>query len=146
MKLIAHRGLTNGPNASLENKPEQILKSIKEGYDCEIDLWFVNSELYLGHDGPTYLINRDFLDEPGLWVHAKNLAAFRFLVDTHCNFFWHNNDDHTLTSHKFIWTYPGKELTMRSVMVMPEWIDETLDNARSALCYGVCSDFVALLK
>lgn len=146
MKLIAHRGLTNGPNVDLENKPEQILKSLSEGYDCEIDLWYVNGDLYLGHDGPQYSINKDFLREIGLWIHAKNLAALRFLVDTNYNYFWHQNDDFILTSHNFIWTYPGKDLTMRSVMVMPEWLDNTLNNARQARCFGVCSDFVAQLK
>ena len=66
MKLIAHRGLTDGPNAELENNPEQIHKSLSAGYDCEIDLWYVNGELYLGHDEPQYAINRDFLREIGL--------------------------------------------------------------------------------
>jgi glycerophosphoryl diester phosphodiesterase len=43
MKLIAHRGLTDGPNKDLENSPEQILKAIDQGFDCEIDLWIINS-------------------------------------------------------------------------------------------------------
>jgi len=53
MKLIAHRGLTQGPNKELENKPEQIISALDQGYDCEIDLWTVNSDFYLGHDAPT---------------------------------------------------------------------------------------------
>jgi hypothetical protein len=146
MKLIAHRGLINGPDKSLENNPEQILKSLSKGYDCEIDLWYVNSELYLGHDAPQYAIDKDFLKEMGLWIHAKNLAALRFLTDTSYNYFWHQEDDFTLTSHRYIWAYPGKELTMRSIMVMPEREDKTLSNVKNALCYGVCSDFVELLK
>ena len=39
MIYIAHRGLTNGPDAQLENNPFQIAKAVKEGYDCEVDLW-----------------------------------------------------------------------------------------------------------
>jgi len=146
MKLIAHRGLIAGPDSELENRPEQVLKSLNAGYDCEIDLWHHNGELYLGHDAPTYSIDPSFLNELGLWVHAKNLAAFRYLLDTSNNYFWHESDAYTLTSHRYIWTYPGQDLTQRSIMVMPEWQDATLSNVNSNVCYGVCSDYVSLLK
>jgi len=146
MKLIAHRGLFNGPDANLENGPEQIEFALEQGYDCEIDLWLINSDLYLGHDCPDYPIHEEWLNKSGLWIHAKNLAALRWLTNTDLEYFWHQNDDFVLTSHNYIWTFPGKELTQRSVMVMPEWDDKTLTNARNAKCYGVCSDFVGLLK
>jgi hypothetical protein len=146
MKYIAHRGLVNGPDKQLENNPDQIHQSLAAGYDCEIDLWHVNGELYLGHDEPTYPIDRDFLREVGLWVHAKNLAAFRYLLDTSNNYFWHENDAFTLTSHNYIWTFPGQELTQRSVMVMPEHVDTTLQNAVNANCFAICSDFVEKIK
>lgn len=142
MKLIAHRGLINGPDSHLENKPDQILKALSQGFDCEVDLWVVNSELYLGHDGPQYPIDKEFLKEFGLWIHAKNLGALRWLTDTSYNYFWHQEDDFTLTSHKWIWTYPGKELTQRSIMVMPEWHNPSLEGLSNINCYGICSDFV----
>ena len=34
MKFIAHRGLTEGPDVNLENRPEQIEKSLKDGFEC----------------------------------------------------------------------------------------------------------------
>ena len=37
------------------------------------------------------------------------------------NFFWHQQDDFTLTNRGYIWTYPGKCITPMSIMVMPEW-------------------------
>jgi len=146
MKYIAHRGLVDGPNSELENRPEQVLKSLNEGYDCEIDLWHHNGELYLGHDQPTYPIDPSFLNELGLWVHAKNLAAFRYLLDTSNNYFWHESDAYTLTSHRYIWTYPGRELTQRSVMVMPEHVDPTLANCRNIGCFAICTDYVKTVQ
>ena len=146
MKLIAHRGLINGPDINLENRPEQILKSLDEDYDCEIDLWIVNSDFYLGHDNPEYPINSKFLDNFGLWIHAKNLAALRWLTTTNLEYFWHQEDNFTLTSHNYIWTYPGKELTQRSVCVMPEWEDPTLCHVRNINCYAICSDYVGVLR
>ena len=146
MKLIAHRGLINGPDINLENRPEQILKSLDDDYDCEIDLWIVNSDFYLGHDNPQYPINPKFLDNFGLWIHAKNLSALRWLTTTNLEYFWHQEDNFTLTSHNYIWTYPGKELTQRSICVMPEWEDPTLQNVKQFNCYAICSDYVGVLK
>lgn len=149
MKLIAHRGLTEGPNKNLENCPEQIIEAIENNFDCEIDLWVVNSELVLGHDGPQYNIDRNFLIEysHALWIHAKNLAALRWLTDEpRLNFFWHQNDDFVITSKGFIWAYPGKELTTRSIMVLPEWDNPTLENFTIPNCYGICSDYVEKIR
>jgi len=146
MKFIAHRGLFLGPNADLENRPEQIELALKEGYDCEVDLWIVNGDWFLGHDGPDYPIQRKWLDKLGLWIHAKNLAALRWLTRTDLEYFWHQNDDFVLTSHNYIWTFPGRELTQRSVMVMPEHVDKSLDTARDLTCYAVCSDYVEKIK
>ena len=99
MRYIAHRGLFRGPDKQLENRPEQIMLALKNGYDAEIDLWVINSELYLGHDEPTYMINEDFINTPGFWIHAKNLAALRRLRGTGLNYF--RSEEHTseLQSH-----------------------------------------------
>lgn len=145
MKLIAHRGLTDGPNISLENFPKQIELSLSQGFDCEIDLWLVNSELYLGHDSPTYFVDKKFLDNCGLWIHAKNLGALRWLTDTNLHYFWHENDKFTLTSNNFIWSYPGSDLTQRSIAVLPEWNDSKFENL-PINCYGICSDYVTIIK
>ena len=141
MILIAHRGLTNGPDPELENHPAKIINSLRSGFDCEVDVWMVDSVLYLGHDAPTYKINEDFLNHPGLWIHAKNLEALNYLTTTKLNYFWHQTDDYVITSHGHIWAYPGKPLTDRSVCVMPEWADQKLENLDKN-CFGICSDYV----
>lgn len=141
MKLIAHRGLLEGPDKSLENDPTQIHLSLLKGFDCEIDFWFIDQEFFLGHDGPTYSIKSDFLHQPGLWIHAKNLEALYWLSNTNLNYFWHQEDNFTLTSKGYIWTYPGKELTDKSISVMPEWNDPNLQNL-NLNCFGICSDYI----
>ena len=146
MKLIAHRGLINGPDKALENNPNQIQLALEQGFDCEIDLWIVDDKFYLGHDNPQFHVEQNFIEQQGLWIHAKNLDALHYLLSTNLNFFWHQTDNYTLTSNRYIWTYPGQSLTQHSIMVMPEWEDTTLNNARQASCFAVCSDFVGLLK
>ena len=61
MILISHRGNTNGRFDSYENEPTYIDLAISRGYEVEIDVWFVDGMLYLGHDAPQYGINLSFL-------------------------------------------------------------------------------------
>lgn len=145
MKLIAHRGLYNGPNKNIENDPNQVQKALDLGFDAEIDLWALYGNLYLGHDEPQYRIDKSFLENTRLWIHAKNLDALLYLTETDLNYFWHQDDDYVITSKHWIWTYPGKTLTKRSVMVMPEWKDPGLKNIKLD-CYGICSDYVYNIK
>lgn len=142
MKLIAHRGLLEGPDKSKENRPDQIVAAWTKGYDCEIDLWVQHNELWLGHDSPQYRVLENFLSMGPSWIHAKNLEALRYLVTTEFNYFWHQEDYYTLTSKGYIWTYPGHELTDLSIMVLPELIDPSLQNTKDVNCFGICSDFV----
>ena len=146
MIYIAHRGLIHGPDSKIENNPVQIKKALDLGYDCEIDFWSIDNQYYLGHDTPDYKINWEFLEQPGLWIHAKNLEALTFLSQTNFVYFWHQNDDYTLTSNGYIWTYIGKELSNRSIMLLPEVHDTQLNNARNVDCYAICSDYVETIR
>jgi hypothetical protein len=141
MKIIAHRGLLNGPDSNLENLPGQILLSLQAGYDCEIDVRLIDGKWMLGHDNPDFEVPFKFLEQTGLWIHAKNLEALDYLSTTTLNYFWHQNDDYVITGKGYIWAYPGKPLTTRSVMVLPEWEDTTLHNVIGVDCFGICSDY-----
>jgi hypothetical protein len=146
IKLIAHRGLYQGPDKTLENRPDQILYAIDEGYDCEIDLWKTGNKLYLGHDIPQYEVTTQFLEQEELWIHAKNIDALYWLASTEAKYFWHQEDDFTLTSNGYIWTYPDKPLTNRSIRVMPEWKDPELKTILDFHCYAICSDYVERIR
>lgn len=138
MFFISHRGNISGPNKEYENKPEYIKKALTMGFDCEIDAWFLNEQWFLGHDYPQYKIKQYFLLEDGLWIHAKNLSALSKLTALDVNYFWHQGDSYTLTSKKYIWTYPGFELSKKSICVMPE----TVPDFAITDCAGICSDFI----
>ena len=147
MELIAHRGLTQGPNKELENHPDQLLKAVDQGFDCEIDLRVVDGRLWLGHDVPQYEVTQEFISNPAFWIHAKNLEALRFLFATKLNYFWHQEDDCVVTTHGYIWTYPEKDLTDKSIMLMPEWANPTLEGIElTNECHAICSDYVELIK
>ena len=144
MKYIAHRGLFQGPDKERENSPEQIILALNKRYDCEIDVWRIRNEWWLGHDAPTYKIDEAFLGKHGLWIHCKNLdALYELSIRTlQYVYFWHQEDDFTLTSNQFIWTYPGKHLSNNSIAVVPERDAKSWEYAKSVSIYGVCTDYV----
>lgn len=45
MLLISHRGNLNGSDA-MENHPDQIDKCLNAKFDCEIDLWVIEQNLF----------------------------------------------------------------------------------------------------
>lgn len=146
MKLISHRANIFGPNPLLENHPDQIDKCIKLGYDVEVDMRMINSIFYLGHDSPDYCVSMEWINdrENNLWIHCKDLNTLgEFSMNQYnLNYFWHQEDDYTLTSKGFIWTYPGKKVSSsRGVLVMPEW-SGTVENYNKYNCYAVCTDYV----
>lgn len=153
MKLIAHRGLLNGPDKELENKESTINFALQQGVECEVDVWYVNSNWYIGHDSPAYQTTVNFITQTGLWIHAKNFEAadqLRLLLDEfkHLNFFWHDHDQRTLTSQNYWWTYPDNLLGRNSIALMPEWSFEYTDmyHCLSWNCAGICTDYINILR
>lgn len=136
MKIISHRGNLKG-RSNQENHPDHITTALQKGLDCEIDLWVTDNTYFLGHDKPQYEVKKSFLTKKGLWIHCKNLKALE-KVPTQSNFFWHQNDDFTLTSKGYIWTFPTKNLLKNSVIV-----DTTEDwKNKNYNCFGVCADYI----
>ena len=54
--LISHRGNTVGKLELYENEPSYIHKTLLEGFDVEVDIWYIENNWYLGHDNPQYKI------------------------------------------------------------------------------------------
>lgn len=140
--FISHRGNTSGINKDKENTLEYVLKAINEGFECEIDIWFHKEDFYLGHDFPSEKVSKNFLINysKNLWLHCKNIEAIDNLKNYKNNFFWHENDKYTLTSKKYVWTFPGQKTTENSILVSlgPELPKSPV--------LGVCSDYIAILK
>ena len=139
---ISHRGNLFGPIKQNENKPEYINNALEKGFEVEIDVFIWKSKLWLGHDNPLYEIAVKFLRNPKLWCHAKNLEALNYLLEyKDINVFWHQEDDFTLTSKGYIWTYPNKDITSKSILV----VQEDISKNEIPNCLGICSDYIGNL-
>lgn len=142
MVLISHRGNING-KTERENHPSYIDEAIKLGYEVEIDIRIENNQLKLGHDTSDYEIDIEWLRErkDKLWIHCKNHKAVEYLHQTDLNWFWHNDDDITLTSKGFIWAHPKIQPLKNSIAVLPDNYNWDLTD-----CYGICSDYIQKYK
>lgn len=139
MVLVSHRGNIDGKNIELENNPSYIDTAIEKGYDVEIDLWVDNDGLYLGHDEPTFPIKIEWLQKRNhkLWIHCKNHKALETLYGSEFHYFWHHDDDVTLTSRGIIWAHPKIQPLKNSIAVLPDNYNWNLDD-----CMGICSDYI----
>jgi hypothetical protein len=138
--LISHRGNVHGPDSDRENSESYIEEALRKNYHVEIDVWSVKDKLFLGHDEPQYRTDIGFLSQSGLWIHCKNVEALSYFSRFHSklNFFWHQADRYTLTSHKYIWAYPGAPIINTCVAVLPE----TVCNWDISKAIGICSDYI----
>jgi len=104
----------------------------------------------LGHDEPQHAVTWWWLAgrSQHLWIHCKDITTLHAFANgtSGYNYFWHQEDDFTLTSKQYIWTYPGKPYTNQSVIVMPEWNEPDWDTLRVTDCYGICTDYVEKLR
>ena len=141
MHLISHRGNLNGIKLKDENKPDYLNFAIKKGFDVEVDVRFEKNKFFLGHDCSQYEIDEDFLLSKNVWCHAKTKEAIQALDQIKAHYFWHQEDDYTITSRGYLWTYPGKELLKISICVLPENF-----NYKKIDCLGICSDFIERYK
>ena len=110
MIYISHRGNVDGPVKDKENNIDHIQKALNKGFEVEVDVRFNKNKFFLGHDYDQFEVDKEFLLNDKIWCHAKTTEALIELDKIKAHYFWHQEDDYTITSRGFIWTYPGKKL------------------------------------
>lgn len=155
MRFIAHRGNLLGRNIDRENRPDYIDEAIVGGFDVEVDVWSMPNDqhhFYLGHDKAQYKIPKSWLIDrvDNLWVHCKSIRALDWCVSNGIHAFAHDTDYATLTTLKFIWAYPGREILSNDqnvVCVLPERNESTKHLEFGYWDFGaICSDYIRLVK
>lgn len=121
IQTIAHRGNRKGKTEH-ENRPVYLSNAARDHF-VEVDVWYVNDKIFLGHDEPTYEVSIDFLKDEKFFCHAKNIEALHRMLeepDIHC--FWHENDLVTLTSKGYVWKYPEVYYQGKLWGVCSDWV------------------------
>lgn len=139
---IAHRALVSGPNTTIENDITTIVYRCSHGLYSEIDIWYLNSKWYIGHDSPDKEITLHHLISPYLFIHAKNVEAFhelQIISNSHglnLRIFYHTEEHYALTTLGETIIYPGLPEKNGWLYMMPERTGLTLQS--SAM---ICSDY-----
>jgi hypothetical protein len=146
MILISHRGNINGVNPHQENHPNFIEKAINQGYDVEIDIRFDKESLWLGHDKPQYPTTIEWLRDrkKSLWIHCKDFASLAILLPLDLRIFYHQKEDYTIISDKHIWAHNLQVLD--SQCIIPLLSKKEIEKWTPQPIYGVCSDYIQILK
>jgi hypothetical protein len=143
MRIIAHRGNIYGPNSDDENKPHYIDLALDNKFDVEADIYYIEGSFFLGHDDPKYYVDMIWLKEriDKLWLHCKNREAL-YVLKREFNAFFHDQDEYTLTSKGYIWTYPTAYPGPDCVLVdIAEPNDASAKFWKSRRLSGVCTDY-----
>ena len=155
LKVIAHRGLLDGPSSDKENNLENIQSNIKKYPEIinELDIWIDSNNIYIGHDYPKNKIQSKILYENSrnLILHIKgvNLVTQNGVkifnnILKNCHYFAHQEDDFVITNKGWIWSHPRNGFVKNTICVLPEKI-ESLDSAVKKIefnsLYGVCTDY-----
>ena len=140
-----HRGNLFGPVKETENNFGVLLQRSIQGHHVEVDVWYHEHTLWLGHDKPEYKITLEWLlSSKRRLVHAKDGPTFEYLLqetgkralDIHV--FYHTDEDYVLTNKGLVICYPGKPLLEGSLCMMPERASYSSEELQH--CFSVCSD------
>ena len=142
MILISHRGNVYGPSAKSENTEGHIQKALDQKYFVEVDVWKIKDVWWLGHDKPENQTTEKFISKKWLLLHAKNLEAFKAMLELELHCFWHQDDFYALTSRGLIISYPGYAAGSNVICMKPELI--SMDTITD--CYALCSDYVGMFR
>jgi len=143
-RYISHRGNLFGIEPEKENTIRYIKKAIDAGYDVEIDIWFFNGSLYLGHDFDSMKekVSLSFLKENvnRVWCHAKNIPAFIFLKENNIHTFYQTIENFVLTTEGFLWLHSGFDYDHeKSVHV---FLDRPKNISFGNFPKNICSDHI----
>lgn len=142
MRLISHRGNTDGINPALENHPDYIDEAMKE-YEVEIDIRLIGGKLMLGHDLGQYAITKGWLEDRAdkLLVHCKDYESLSELSDTKLKAFYHSSEPFVaIRNDNAIWCHDLSRSDTNSIVPLLGRDDILLFKYIKA--QGVCSDYI----
>lgn len=142
---ICHRGNLDGALKQFENNFGILIQRAIQGYRVEVDVWYHEHHLWLGHDKPEYKVTLEWLTScKKRLIHAKDGVTFEYLLaeagkralDIHV--FYHTEEDYVLTNKGLVICYPGKPLLEGSLCMMPERANYKQQDLQKV--FSICTD------
>lgn len=150
--LISYRGDTNNVDSKSQNTIEYVEHALSQGFHVMVDTWLVgNAFLAIGSEGPDNPTDLNFLRSNNIICRARSVKTLNYLLINGVHTFYSNGTEtYIMTSGGLIWSYPGSELTSRSIDSLPEGSDIDItsygyfDRVRG--CAGICSSYIQAIR
>lgn len=132
----------DGPNSTLENRPDYVDKAIEAGFMVEVDLRLIGNQYFLGHDYPIWPVAFNWLNErrDSLLLHLKDISSLHTMIPQ-WNYFCHVNDPYTFTSQGKIWLH-SLDLTPDDRTIVPLMTKDLIRSyPHKKHVHAICSDY-----
>ena len=151
MLYISYQGIFDGKDYEDANTPDQIGRSFNNGYSCMVDVWRIDTTLYVGSEQAPIAVSDKYLQGNRFWIKCGNQETYDWFTTQslrqYPNYFYQPNSMvNALTSSNRLWTPGTVPVNDTSIIALPEITDRGLLSTVHLRCYGVCSTYLNFIK
>ena len=151
MLYISYQGIFDGKNYEDANTPDQIGRSFNNGYSCMVDVWRIDTTLYVGSEQAPIAVTDKYLQGNRFWIKCGNQETYDWFTTQslrqYPNYFYQPNSMvNALTSSNKLWTPGTVPVNDTSIIALPEIKDRGLLSTVHLRCYGICSTYLTFIK
>ena len=151
MLYISYQGIFDGKNYEDANTPDQIGRSFNNGFSCMVDVWRIDTTLYVGPEAAPIPVTDKYLQGNRFWIKCGNQETYDWFTTQslrqYPNYFYQPNSMvNALTSSNRLWTPGTVPVNDTSIIALPEIQDRGLLSIVHLRCYGVCSTYLTFIK
>ena len=151
MLYISYQGIFDGKDYEDANTPDQIGRSFNNGYSCMVDVWRIDTTLYVGSEQAPIAVTDKYLQGNRFWIKCGNQGTYDWFTTQslrqYPNYFYQPNSMvNALTSSNKLWTPGTVPVNDTSIIALPEIKDRGLLSTVHLRCYGICSTYLTFIK
>jgi hypothetical protein len=140
MLLLSNQGNIVGKDLELEATPDQLTKTLDQGWSVRLKIWKIHKTLAVGSDYPTHEITDNWLKQINpekILCHAQNLGAIMWLQSNNIHFYCRKNDSISITNRGIILTFGDLAIPNAIAMEADLCLAGHLKD-----CLGICSNYI----
>lgn len=142
MLVYAHRGNLTGSISENENTIGQIKRALAKNVNVEVDVFYINDILYLGHDKPQEKIEKEFLKNNRILTHAKDIQTMFYLSQfREINSFIQKDENISVSTHGNVIVHQHYSFNLDWANSKTIMVDLNLNKYKTPNVGGIITDF-----
>lgn len=153
MLYISYRGIFDGNDFQDANTPKQLGKALSAGFKCMIDVWRVDTKIYLGNDQPIIEVTEKYIQGNRWYINARNADMQTWIVSQpaklYPNYFWFPSmppPEYVVASNGKLITPGTVPVNNNSIMFLPEITDTAMFSMVNVKCFGITSSYLTFIR